>query len=115
MGRPIAPELISPWLYALEFYKSQNREIQKHWFPKQSSHMKFGPGGTAPTPDDPKVEKVGLYFARIMPHERRLMDLEFDFGLSPYTRARKMGITERRYTKDRRDILIGLKSFLMAC
>jgi hypothetical protein len=114
MGRPIAPELISAYLYAAEFYRSQNREIQRLSYPKRSSHMKFGPSSTAPTPDDPKIEKVGLYLVRIMPHERRLMDLEFDYDLTPYVRAKKMGVNERRYNKDRRDILIGLKSFLMA-
>jgi hypothetical protein len=114
VGRPIAPELLSPWLYAFEYYKSQASELRKHGFPPQSAHMKFAPGSTAPTPDDPKVDKVGLYFAQIMPHERRLMDLEFDFSLTPYTRARKIGVTERRYNKDRHDILLGLKGFLSA-
>jgi hypothetical protein len=105
---------MSPWLYALEYYKSQASEIQRHNFPKRSSHMKFGPGSTAPTPDDPKVDKVGLYLSKIMPHEKRLLDVEFDFSLTPHMRHRKMGVTDRRYNKDRHDILIGLKSFLLA-
>lgn len=111
--RAIPPELMGAYIYAREYYNSNGAEIRRHGHPQQSAHMKFGPSSTAPTPDDAKVHSVGVYlWTMIKAHEKRLLDLEFDYELTPYLRWQGLNVSEGRYNRDRVSILKGLRSYL---
>jgi len=119
MARTVGEELYWVRREVDRYFISWNQEFERLGYPKEAAFAKNCARGTVslpPTPDDPMMERVGLWISKLCNVKRYILasSVRACDGRTIYLRARSIGISDKRYSRDLEKMLRELKGYLTA-